>query len=91
MNKSNSAFYTLDDGDTYGCIGIIISQLQLEILLAYSFVIIHLVHGFEHVKYEVIEGETLSITFKRNVKGTTRYRRLSLSGSITSAGDDTSS
>ena len=45
-------------------------------------------HGFEHVKYEVIEGETLSITFKRNVKGTSNHRRLSLRGSITSNGDE---
>ena len=46
-------------------------------------------HGFEHVKYEVFEGETVNITFKRNVKGTTNHRRLSLSGSITSIGDET--
>ena len=86
MNKNNSAFYTLD-GDSFDCVGII-SQLQLEILLAYYFVIIHLVHGFEHVKYEVLEGETLNITFKRNVKGTSNHRRLSLRGSITSIGDE---
>ena len=35
MNKNNSAFYTLDDGDSFDCIGTIISQLQLETLLAY--------------------------------------------------------
>ena len=46
-------------------------------------------HGFEHVKYEVFEGETVNITFKRNVKGTTQHRRLSFTGSITSAGDET--
>ena len=45
-------------------------------------------HGFEHVKYEVLEGETLNITFKRNVKGASNHRRLSLRGSITSIGDE---
>ena len=46
-------------------------------------------HGFEQVKYEVLEGETLNITFRRNVKGTTAHRRLSFIGSITSVGDKT--
>ena len=45
-------------------------------------------HGFEQVKYEVLEGETLNITFKRHVKGITRHRRLSFEGSITSIGDE---
>ena len=45
-------------------------------------------HGFEQVKYEVFEGETLNITFKRNVKGTSNHHRLSLTGSITSIGDE---
>ena len=46
-------------------------------------------HGFEQVKYEVFEGETVNITFKRTVKGTTHHRRLSFEGSITSIGDET--
>ena len=45
------------------------------------------VHGFEKQKYTVFEGESINITFGRNVKGTTDINRLSLQGTITSEGD----
>ena len=73
------------DGDTFDCIGITIATDIACILFCDCL----LVHGFEQVKYEVFEGETLNITFKRNVKGITHHRRLPLSGSITSTGDET--
>ena len=36
------------------------------------------VHRFEKQKYTVLEGESINITFRRNVKGITTINRLSL-------------
>ena len=47
-----------------------------------------LVHGFKRTEYTVNEGESVEITFKRNVKGTTIHRRLSFVGTIMSEGDE---
>ena len=49
---------------------------------------VFLVHGFERTEYTVQEGESVEITFKRNVKGETDHRRLSFQGNITSEGDE---
>ena len=38
--------------------------------------------------YEVREGESVNVTFGRNVKGITTINRLSLQGTITSEGDE---
>ena len=44
-------------------------------------------HGFEKQKYTVFEGESINITFGRDIKGTSSFDRLSLQGTITSEGD----
>ena len=45
------------------------------------------VHGFEHALYTLREGETLSISFTREVKGRTVFPFLRLDGLITSEAD----
>ena len=45
-------------------------------------------HGFEKQKYTVFEGESINITFERNIKGTSTINRLSLQGTIASKGDE---
>ena len=46
-----------------------------------------LVHGFENEAYTVREGDSVTITFGRNMKGQTSFPRLSLAGTIISEGD----
>ena len=45
-------------------------------------------HGFEKQKYTVLEGESINITFGRNLKGMTTINGLSLQGMIRSEGDE---
>ena len=45
------------------------------------------VHGFQHSLYYLREGENLTISFLREVKGTTRFPFLQLDGLITSEAD----
>ena len=44
-------------------------------------------HGFEKQKYTVFEGESINITFGRDIKGASIINRLSLQGTIASEGD----
>ena len=44
-----------------------------------------IVHGFTNAFYDVEEGERLDMVFKVNVKGTTGFSSLLLTGNITSA------
>lgn len=46
---------------------------------------LHEVHGFQNVTYTVNEGEILNTVFGLNVKGTTRFPRLALTGMVTAA------
>ena len=45
------------------------------------------VHGFAHARYTLREGETLSTSFIRDVKGATQFPLLQLNGMITSKAD----
>ena len=58
------------------------------VFACFGKICVFLVHGFEKTEYTVQEGESVEITFKRNLKGTTRHRRLSFLGNITSKGDE---
>ena len=52
-----------------------------------NFLFLCPVHGFQQPSYTVNEGESIDITFQRNVKGTTRFPRLQLIGAVMSRGD----
>ena len=43
------------------------------------------VHGFTQTEYSVMEGNTVDIVYKRNVKGETTFPLLTIQGSITSS------
>ena len=45
---------------------------------------ISVVHGFNKAVYTVEEGESITASFRQNVKGETAFPRLSLTGTISS-------
>ena len=49
------------------------------------------VHGFPQVRYSVSEGGRLDTIFQLNVKGTTQFGALVVTGLITAAADGTAS
>ena len=60
--------------------------LVTESLLLYTSCIIRisLVHGFTRDSYEVVEGETITVTLDINLKGRTAFPFLQINGVITS-------
>ena len=50
----------------------------------------YIVHGFSDASYTVIEGESLHVTFQINVKGISRFDRLSLAGDFLAKNDTAS-
>ena len=51
----------------------------------------HAVHGFNRSHYYVLEEERLDTVFQLNVKGTTAFNDLIITGIITTAADGTAS
>ena len=50
--------------------------------MLYIYSQFHIVHGFTNVSYTVTEGETINITFTKEVKGSTNLQPF-LQGTIT--------
>ena len=51
--------------------------------MQFACLLIHLtVHGFEKTQYTVLEGDTVDVIFKRNVKSVTAFPLLTIEGSI---------
>ena len=49
------------------------------------------VHGFTRTSFDVLEGGRADILFQSNIKGTTQFTSLFVSGTITSAAEGTAS
>ena len=75
---------------TTAAISVMVRQLCMQ-QLQLDPVPMHAVHGFNRSHYYVLEEERLDTVFQLNVKGTTPFDALIVTGIITTAADGTAS